>query len=122
MTQDISAFGVDAVLVRFGDTLSEAANRAALAMCAAIEEQDWPGLCEVSTGLISVFVRFDPVLTDTATLSAHLQTLLAGRDWTRMPLPDGRRLWEVPAVFGTDIAPQLGYLSPMEFEARAMLA
>ena len=107
MTQDISAFGVDAVLVRLGDRLSEPANRAALALSAAIKGQDWPGLCEVSTGLVSVVVRFDPVLTDAATLSAHLQSLLASRDWTRMPLPDGRRLWEVPAVFGTDLAPQL---------------
>lgn len=107
MMPDIAAFGVDAVLVRFGDTLTEAANRAALALRATIEGQDWPGLCEVSTALVSVVVRFDPMVTDAATLCGHLRALLDRHDWSRLPLPEGRRLWEVPTVFGTEMAPQL---------------
>ncbi len=113
MMQEVTAFGVDAVLVRFGDTLSEAANRAALALCAAVGAQDWPGLQEVSTALVSVVVRFDPVVTDAATLTTSLRALVASRDWAAMPLPEGRRLWEVPAVFGTDLAPQLAEAAAM---------
>jgi inhibitor of KinA len=113
MMQEVTAFGVDAVLVRFGDTLSEAANRAALALCAAVGAQDWPGLQEVSTALVSVVVRFDPVVTDAATLTTSLRALVARRDWAAMPLPEGRRLWEVPAVFGTDLAPQLAEAAAM---------
>jgi KipI family sensor histidine kinase inhibitor len=33
--------------------------------------------------------------------------LLHSRDWTKAPLPDGRRLWRVPAVFDTSLAPHL---------------
>jgi inhibitor of KinA len=107
MTNRISPFGVDAVLVSFGQDLTEGANRAALAFRAAVEAQDWQGLSEVSTALVSVVIRFDPAKTDHTTITARLQTLLASQDWAAMPLPQGRRLWQVPAVFGTDLAPQL---------------
>lgn len=99
--------GVDGVLVSFADALSEPANRAALAFAKAVEGADWPGVAEVSTSLVSVFVRLDPEGTDHAALSARLGGLLAVRDWFAAPLPEGRRLWRVPAVFGTDLAPQL---------------
>lgn len=103
----IAALGVDCLLVRFADRLTEPANRAALALAAAVDASDWPGLAEVSTGPVSVLVRFDPVGTDPATFEQQLNELIAARDWTEAPLPDGRRLWRVPAVFGTDLAPQL---------------
>lgn len=107
MRASIAAFGVDAVLVSFGETLSEPANRAALALRSAIEARDWPGLCEVSTALVSVLVRFDPTVTDCATLARDLHDLLRAEDWAQMPLPEGRRLWDVPAVFTPEHAPQL---------------
>lgn len=44
---------------------------------------------------------------DPAQIRAALSALLAERDWWQAPLPEGRRLWRVPAVFGTDLAPQL---------------
>jgi len=42
-----------------------------------------------------------------AALRDRLAALVASRDWTAAELPAGRRLWRVPAVFGTDLAPQL---------------
>lgn len=107
MSATISIFGVDAISISFGQTLTEGANRAALALRAQIEAQDWPGILEVSTALVSVVVRFDPLRTDHPAVIAPLRTLIESRDWTAMPLPDGRRLWEVPTLFGTDLAPQL---------------
>ncbi|MCC6001170.1 MAG: allophanate hydrolase subunit 1 [Pararhodobacter sp.] len=103
----IATLGVDGLLVRFGDALSEPANRAALAFCDAVKAQDWPGLAEVSTALVSVLLHLDLRATDHARLRAGLNTLLASRNWFDAPLPRGRRLWAVPAVFGTDLAPQL---------------
>ncbi len=103
----IATAGVDAFLIRFGHRLTEPANRAALAFRAAAEAQDWPGVRELSTALTSVLLRFDLRATDHATLRAQLQALLASRDWQAAALPEGRRLWQVPAVFGTDLAPQL---------------
>lgn len=104
---EVLTIGVDGLLVRFGTVLSEPANRAALALRAAIDAGSLPGVEETATSLVSAYVRFDPTRTDHAALGAALRGLLAQRDWTQAPLPRGRRLWRVPAVFGTTLAPQL---------------
>jgi len=103
----LAPLGVDGVLIRFGDTLTEAANRAALAFRAAIDRQGLDGVAESTTALTSVYLRLDPRLTDPAPLMDALHALLRARDWFAADLPEGRRLWQVPAVFGTDLAPQL---------------
>lgn len=103
----LDALGVDGLLVTFGRRLSEAANRAALAFRAALEHDAMDGITETAPALTSVYLRFDPAVTDHARLQTALTAMLAGKDWYRAPLPDGRRLWRVPAVFGTDLAPQL---------------
>jgi inhibitor of KinA len=36
-----------------------------------------------------------------------LRTRLAGTDWYHAPLPEGRTLWRIPAVFGGEYGPQL---------------
>ena len=103
----IATLGVDGFLISFGDRLSEPANRAALAFRAALDRAGWPGVEETSTSLASAYLRFDPLAQDHAALRARLEGLLASRDWTAAPLPEGRRLWHVPTVYGTDLAPQL---------------
>lgn len=104
----IDWLGLDGLLVRFGETLSEPANRAALALRHAIERESWPGVEETSTSLVSTYLRFDPLAPDGDALRERLAALVGSRDWTAAELPGGRRLWHVPAVFGTDLAPQLG--------------
>lgn len=99
--------GVNGFLVRFADTLTEPANRAALAFRVAVERAGFRGIEETSTALTSAFLRFDLRANDHTALRADLQRLLDSRDWFDAPLPDGRRLWHVPAVFGTDLAPHL---------------
>lgn len=103
----IRSVGVDGLLVSFGDALSEAANRAALAFRAAVEAAGWDGVEETSTSLVSAYVRFDPLAVDHGGMRRALGDLLAERDWYGATLPQGRRLWRVPTVFGTDLAPQL---------------
>ena len=107
MTARIFDFGVDAVLISFGDQLSDKANTAALALSAAIKAEDIGGVAEVSTSLVSVVVRLDVMEFDRAALIAKLQAMLDRCDWTARPGPKAPRLWEVPCVFGTDLAPQL---------------
>lgn len=99
--------GLTGVLISFGDTLSEPSNRATLAFRRAIDASDWAGVLETSTSLASVFVRFDPAELPHATLNGMLADLLSARDWYAADLPEGRRLWHVPTVYGTDLAPQL---------------
>ncbi len=103
----ISTLGVDGFLVSFGDKLSEPANRAALAFRAALDRAGWPGVEETSTSLTSAYLRFDLMADTHQEMQARLDALLSERDWTQAPMPEGRRLWRVPTVYGTDLAPQL---------------
>lgn len=103
----IDSVGLDGLLVRFAGSLTEPANRAAMAMRAAVEQAQWDGVEECSTSLVSVFVRFDPLHLDHAVLRGHLDRLMHSQDWYAAPMPTGRRLLHIPTVYGTDLAPQL---------------
>ncbi|MVO18092.1 5-oxoprolinase subunit B family protein [Parasedimentitalea huanghaiensis] len=103
----LCTLGVDGFLVQFGDRLSEQANRAALTFRAALENQNWDGIEETSTSLVSTYLRFDPQWQTHADLRVMLKGLLAQQDWFTGDLPTGRRLWRVPTVYGTTLAPQL---------------
>ncbi|CUH75825.1 5-oxoprolinase subunit B family protein [Tropicibacter naphthalenivorans] len=103
----LASVGLDGLLVRFADHLSEPANRAALAFRAALERANIPQIEETSTSLVSTYVRFDPLHLPLERLEAQIKALLAGQDWYAAELPSGRRLIEIPTVYGTDLAPQL---------------
>lgn len=103
----IRTVGIDGMLISFGDSLSEPANRAALAFRAAVDSENWDGVEETSTSLVSAFVRFDPLHLSHTTLASQLKTLLLSADWYQSDLPSGRRFFRIPTVFGTDLAPQL---------------
>ncbi len=104
----IRTIGTHGVLVSFSDHLSDAQNRAALAFRAAVQALRLGGIVETSTTLTSVFVRFDPTVLPHRALQDRLSDLLAQQDWSLAELPAGRRLWQVPTVYGTELAPQLG--------------
>ncbi len=99
--------GLSGLLVTFADTMSEPANRAALAFRAAVEAAGWDGTGETATSLTSAFIRYDPAALDRGALHGLVSDLLASRDWTRAPLPPGRRLWRIPVVLGGEHGPQL---------------
>ncbi|MGP6086500.1 5-oxoprolinase subunit B family protein [Antarctobacter jejuensis] len=103
----IDPIGLDGVLVRFGDSLSEPANRAALAFCAAMEREAPDGVEECATSLVSAYVRFDPLAMPFDRLAGQLDHLLKAEDWYAKPLPEGRRLIRIPTVYGGDFGPQL---------------
>lgn len=103
----IRSGGVDGMLVSFGDRLSEPANRAALAFRAAVEAEGWDGVEETSSTLVSCFQRFDPLHLTHDSLRAKIEALLKSRDWYAADMPEGRRFWRVPTVYGTALAPQL---------------
>ena len=103
----IQTVGLSGILVRFADTMSEPANRAALSFRAAVDNADWPGVSETSTSLVSTFLQVDLVLAPLDQMIERLMDLLATRDWYTADLPSGRTLWHIPTVYGTDLAPQL---------------
>lgn len=103
----IRTAGFDGLLVSFAGGLSEPANRAALAFRDAVAREGWDGIEETSTALVSTYIRFDPLWRDHAAMRDDVAALLATRDWFAADLPGGRRLWRVPTVYGTALAPQL---------------
>ena len=103
----IRTVGLSGLLISFGGAMSEPANRAALAFRAAVEAADWPEVAETSTSLVSTFLRVDLAAVAAEDMTERLTDLLATRDWYDAPLPKGRKLWSVPTVYGTDLAPQL---------------
>jgi len=100
----IQTVGLSGLLVTFAPSLDDAANRAALAFRAAFRA-DW--VEESATSLVSAFFRADLAHLDVAAARAELEALLHSLDWFAEPLPSGRKLWRIPAVFGTDLAPGL---------------
>lgn len=103
----IRTVGLSGILISFSDKLSEPANRAALAFRAIIDAQEWPEVSETSTSLVSAFIQVDLTATPFEAMKERLQHLIGDKDWFAAPLPEGRTLWHVPTVYGTDLAPQL---------------
>lgn len=103
----IKTVGLSGVLVTFAEKMSEPANRATLAFRAAIDSEAWPEVTESTMSLVSVFLVVDLVETAPEAVIERIEALLASRDWYAAPLPEGRTLWHIPTVYGTDLAPQL---------------
>lgn len=110
---EVLAQGLDAFVVRFGDRMTEPANRAALAFRAALEQEGWEGVEETSPALVSVFVRFDPRAVGHAAMEARLRAFAGSRDWRAAEMAGRRRLWRIPAVFGGSDGPQLAEAAGM---------
>lgn len=103
----VRAVGFDGILVTFAVTVTETANRAALAFRSYVDQQHWDGVIESSASLGSAYIRFDTQRLPRAAILERLRDALSQQDWYNTPLPPGRRLWRVPTVYGTELAPQL---------------
>lgn len=103
----VRTVGFDGLLITFAETMTEPSNRAALAFRNVIDSQGWTGVLETSASLASAYVRFDPLLLSQADIRSRVDRLLDEQNWYNAPLPGGRKLWKVPTVYGTDLAPQL---------------
>ncbi|MEO0863354.1 MAG: carboxyltransferase domain-containing protein [Pseudomonadota bacterium] len=102
----IRSVGLNGVLVTFGVKATDAANRAAIAFRSAVDAQAWPEIAESSSTLVSAFFRIDLAHHRFDVLRDRFAAVLTERDWLAAPLPEGRALWTIPAVFGGDRAPQ----------------
>ena len=106
-TPTLLPLGPDGLLIRFANSLSEPANRAALAFREAVTEALPTGVSETATSLTSVFVRFRPDDTKREALEDVLRDRLAGTDWYGAPLPQGRKRWLLPTSFSGSDGPAL---------------
>lgn len=68
------------LLVRFGTTLSEAANRRAIAFARRLRDALPDGVTEIDPNLVSVLLKYDPASIDFDRLAGEVRLLLWGTD------------------------------------------
>lgn len=73
----IGPLGDQAILIRFGTELSEAANRCAVACARRLRAQPPAGIEEVAASLVSVLVRYDTKRAPYEELAGELRLMLA---------------------------------------------
>lgn len=103
---EILPLGLDGLLVRFDDRVSDRGNAAAVAFAEDISAAGLVGLREIAPALTSVAVFFDPLAVAFSQVQAQCDTVLAKRDWSKVA-PSGGTLWRVPVSFEGPHAPQL---------------
>lgn len=124
MSWRFSALG-DGALLAEADGDHERANRAALALAAALEADPPPGFVAAVPAIASLLVCFDPLRCAHAALEARLRALLAGPPAAQ---EGAGRLVELPARFGGDDGPDLEEaaaalgMAPAELVARLCAA
>ena len=110
-TPTILPLGDSALLVRFGTVLTDAANRAAIALALLLDREPLPGVVEVVPNLISVLLRYDPLTTGPSAIAGELRLRLFGLDaravsgasWTIPMVFDGPDLDEVAETLGLSV-------------------
>ncbi len=107
----ISAVGVSGFLVSFSDVLTEEANSAAIAWAQQVQSDPIEGVLETAPSLVSVVLRYDPVLTDPEDLRSRIEARLTART-AGQDAPRPRRRWTIPCVFDgpqlSEVARQIG--------------
>jgi len=100
----ILPLGDSALLVRFGDTLSDVANRAAIALARALAIDPLPGTIEAVPSLVSVMLRYDPRVVQFATLTGELRLRLFAQDAVTPPVATHHT---IAVSFGGEDGPDL---------------
>ena len=109
----IVPLGDACLLVRFGTTLTDQANRAASAFARLLEREPVPGVDEVMPNLVSVLLRFDPLRAHPAQIAGEIRLRLfalgdsdadAPAHWTLPTVFDGPDLEEVATLLGLSAA------------------
>ena len=97
----ILPMGDSALLVRFGVTLDDAANRATIRLTRALDLNPLAGVLETVPSLVSVLLRYDPLVISGSMLAGELRLRLYGLQEIAVdPVT-----WQIDAVFdGPDLA------------------
>ena len=98
----VQTLGDSAILVRFGSTLDEKANRRAISFAAALENAPVAGIIEIVPSLVSVLVRYDPRLSRHQDIEGELRLRLHG---TALGQPGA--LHRIAVRFGGEAGPDL---------------
>lgn len=115
----VQALGDSAILVRFGSRLDENANRRATGFAAALANEEIAGIVEIVPSLVSVLLRYDPLISRHQDIEGEIRLRLHGAQEERAGVTHrvGVRFGEAA---GPDLEEVAGLLklSPEEFVAR----
>ena len=95
--------GDSGLLVRFADSLGDAANRAAIAFARVLQEQMPHGVIEVDPNLVSVLLTYDPAKTGFEALAGEVRLLIGA---SRNEIEAGRE-HRIAVRFGGEEGPDL---------------
>lgn len=96
--------GDAALLIRFATSLTDLANRTAIACAQALARDPVPGVVEVVPSLVSVLLRYDPRTVALNTLMGEVRLRLFGLSVDEAALPPVRT---IPTHFGGEAGPDL---------------
>lgn len=91
------------LMVEFAERISEAANAAVITLDRSLKESPFQGFTEAVPAYCSLFVGYDPLVTDPETVRGHVRQLWAD---THVSAPEGRQ-HEVPVCYDAPFAPDL---------------
>ena len=116
-TPMITPLGDAALLVRFGDSLDETANRAAIAFAERLEAAGLSEIIEIDPNLVSVLLRYDPLLTDGEWLASEIRLLLSAPAAAHAREPERH---QIAVAFGGADGPDLdGVAAQLHLDAGA---
>lgn len=74
----VQMLGDSTILVRFGSRLDENANRRAIGFAAALESEPVAGIVEIVPSLVSVLLRYDPLISRHQDIEGEIRLRLHG--------------------------------------------
>ena len=95
--------GDTALVVEFGNSISETLSNRVLALKAALELAKLPGIIETIPTFRSLLISYDPLITSGDALEIAIQTLPSNDEAAKRRY----RLWRLPVCYESDFAPDL---------------
>lgn len=98
----LQPLGDSALLVRFGSHLDETANSRAIAFAQAAQAQPIDGVIEIVPSLVSVLIRYNPIISRYQDIAGTARLLLGGKEAS-----GDVGEWRLPIRFGGENGPDL---------------
>ena len=95
--------GDTAVIVEFGDSIDRHLSDRVLRLSALVRAANLPGVVETVPTFRSLMVHYEPLATDSASLTAAIENLLDSSSGEPKPV----KLWRIPACYAISHAPDL---------------
>lgn len=95
--------GDTAVLVEFGGRIDRGVSERVLRLSAQVRAANLAGVVETVPTIRSLLVHYDPLATNSASLTGAIENLLDSKQGETQPV----KLWRIPACYAASHAPDL---------------